>query len=181
LTLTEAIEFLRPALAAQGQVWADLGAGSGTFTEALAHLLGPSGVVVAVDNDPIAVRSLRNLADRIPTGAASIEVLKGDISVLSAIPDIARHSWQGVLLANVLHFFQEPARLLREVSSTIADTGRVVVIEYRRRSANRWVPYPISPDQLEVAARTAGFESVRMVSERPSRFGGNLYCAVLEG
>ena len=180
MTLTEAIEFLRPALAAQGQVWADLGAGSGTFTEALAHLLGPSGVVVAVDNDPDAVRSLRDLADRIPTGAACIEVLKGDISVLSAIPDIARHSWHGALLANVLHFFQEPARLLREVSSRIADTGRVVVIEYRR-SASRWVPYPISPDQLEVVAQAAGFESVRIVSERPSRFGGNLYCAVLEG
>ena len=35
----------------RGGTWADLGAGTGAFTLALAELVGPSGEVIAVDRD----------------------------------------------------------------------------------------------------------------------------------
>lgn len=59
MTLAEAIEFLRPAVDSETLTWADLGAGSGTLTEALAHIVGPSGTVFAVDRDPVAANRLR--------------------------------------------------------------------------------------------------------------------------
>ena len=34
-----------------GGTWADIGAGTGAFTLALAYLLGPGGQVIAVDRD----------------------------------------------------------------------------------------------------------------------------------
>lgn len=180
MTFVEAVEFLMPAVDGRGLTWADLGAGSGTFTEALAHLLGPDGTVIAVDNDPRAVRRLRQLADRSQPGAASIEVVKGDLNALSAIPERDRGPWHGALLANVLHYFQEPGRVLEDVVSRLSHEGRAVVIEYRRATASPWVPYPISPEHLQHTARASGFGSTRIVSERPSRFRGSLYCAVLE-
>ena len=39
-----------------GGTWADIGAGSGAFTLALADLLGPGGAILAVDRDAGALR-----------------------------------------------------------------------------------------------------------------------------
>lgn len=46
---TEAASLIRKGIERPGGVWADLGAGSGTFTYALAELLGATGTVYAVD------------------------------------------------------------------------------------------------------------------------------------
>ena len=64
MTTDEASELIRDAVLTDhgepvGPVWADMGAGSGTFTFALARLLGPEGRVVAVDREPAALESLR--------------------------------------------------------------------------------------------------------------------------
>ena len=45
--------------AAEPTLWADLGAGTGTFTSALAWLLGQGATVLAVDRDPGALGALR--------------------------------------------------------------------------------------------------------------------------
>ncbi len=49
---------LQKGIPRPGGVWADLGAGTGAFTLALAELLGPEGVVYAVDRDGRALREL---------------------------------------------------------------------------------------------------------------------------
>lgn len=178
MTLAEAIEFLRPAVDSETLTWADLGAGSGTFTEALAHMVGPSGTVFAVDHDPVAATRLRALARNLPAGTASVVAVTGDVAHLSAIPQIAEGAVRGALLANVLHYFREPVRILEGVAR-ITSGGRAVIVEYDRASNNRWVPYPISPEKLQDVAGSAGFESATVVAERRSQFGSRLYCAVL--
>jgi predicted RNA methylase len=50
MTPDEAIAFIRPAAGRSGD-WADLGAGSGTFTAALAGILGAPHTVAAVERD----------------------------------------------------------------------------------------------------------------------------------
>ena len=49
----DAFNLIRTGVPGRGGVWADLGAGSGVFTRALADLLGPEGQVFAVDRQPI--------------------------------------------------------------------------------------------------------------------------------
>src|SRR6202011_6205939 len=44
----------------EGGTWADLGAGTGAFTLALADLIGPHGVIHAVDRDRAALAELRS-------------------------------------------------------------------------------------------------------------------------
>jgi precorrin-6B methylase 2 len=63
---TEAVELIAAAIPGRGGTWADLGAGDGTFTRALARLLGPNSRIYAVDRDLDSVESLRQ-----PSGGSS--------------------------------------------------------------------------------------------------------------
>jgi precorrin-6B methylase 2 len=58
LNHSEALGLLHPATIRQGETWADLGAGTGTFSKALAELVGPTGTVHAVDKDKHALSDL---------------------------------------------------------------------------------------------------------------------------
>jgi SAM-dependent methyltransferase len=181
VTADEAVDFLRPAVPSGPSVWADLGAGSGTFTEALALLLGPGGRVLAVERDRSALRELERLATHLPAGAAAVGVVPGDLDRLGSIPAFADVVPDGALLANVLHFFSDPSRLLGPAAALLAPEGRIVVVEYGGATRNRWVPHPIPLDALARLARALGLTPPRVVSERPSRYQqGALYCAVLE-
>lgn len=180
MTQTEAINLLNPAIDPDDLDWMDLGAGSGTFTEALANIIGAEGSIIAVDKDKGAIKKLQTRVQSLPAGAASVSVVYGNIANLASLPGTSQNKFHGALLANVLHFFREPERMLRMVSSKLASRGRVVLVEYDRVSASPWVPYPISRERLPQVANSAGFESVRVAAEHPSRFGGRLYCAVLK-
>jgi SAM-dependent methyltransferase len=162
-------------------VWVDLGAGSGVFTEALAVLLGAGSRILAVERERGALRDLESLAGRLAGDTAGVTVVPGDLGRLDAIPALTREKLDGALLANVLHFFTDPARLLGAAAARLAPTGRIVVVEYGRAARNRWVPHPVSLQTLaELAARTE-LAAPRVVAERPSRYQrGALYCAVLE-
>ena len=61
------VALLRPAVWPGGGTWADIGAGEGAFTLALADLLGPGGRIVAVDRDARALRAnVAAVASRFP-------------------------------------------------------------------------------------------------------------------
>jgi SAM-dependent methyltransferase len=176
VTAAEARDLLRPALPAAGDAtarWADLGAGRGTFTRALAELLGPAGVVYAVERDPGALAALRALAAH-----STVVVAEGDFTrPLPALPV----ALDGLLLANALHFVPDAAATLaRLTSSHLAPGGRVVAIEYDRRPPSRWVPYPIDADRLPALAASAGLGEPTIVATRPSTFGGRMYVGVME-
>ena len=47
----DAAELIVDAVGQGGRYWADIGAGSGTFTRALRSLLPPGSRIYAVDND----------------------------------------------------------------------------------------------------------------------------------
>lgn len=49
------VTLIRGGVPEPGGVWADLGAGTGNFTWALAELLGPAGAIYALDRDARAI------------------------------------------------------------------------------------------------------------------------------
>ena len=107
----EAVALIGAAVMDVGGTWADLGAGTGTFTRALASLIGASGVVYAVDQDAHALRTL----SRAPQDAANaaIRTVVGDFTEAVELPPL-----DGVVLANALHFvpYADQARVLRQVA-----------------------------------------------------------------
>lgn len=163
-----------------GGVWADLGAGRGTFTAALAAILGSQGLVFAVDRDPAAVTALRELARRPDGEVAAIRALRGDFRRLDAVPQLTGVALDGAVFANALHFVASPGSVLRDVAGRLSPGGRIVVIEYEGRSASPWVPHPLPPERLEETAAAAGLGRPRTTGRHPSRYRGSMYCAVLE-
>jgi ubiquinone/menaquinone biosynthesis C-methylase UbiE len=180
VTLDEAVALIGPAVHERGGRWADLGAGSGTFTEALVHLLGPEGHVIAVERDRQALRELRGLAGRSGSELGAITVVDGDLLELDPLPGVAEARFDGILFANVLHFFADPLPLLEWAYRHLEANGRIVVVEYGSASPSRWVPYPVSIGSLRTLARTLGLSEPEVVAEKRSQFRGMLCCAVLE-
>jgi ubiquinone/menaquinone biosynthesis C-methylase UbiE len=148
-----------------GGAWADLGAGEGAFTRALADVAGPDAHIVAVDRDRGA---LRGLASRFETRVA-------DFTQPLDLRDL-----DGVVMANSLHFVRDKQPVLEAVRGMLKPDGRLIVVEYGTDSGNRWVPYPFSYPTWETMAARAGFRNTKLLKTVPSRWLGSMYSAVSE-
>ena|SRR5687767_5443726 len=177
MQLHEAIELIRPAVDGAGGTWADFGAGKGTFTRALAELIGPAGRVLAIDRDAAALRTLRRLGTESHPTAAAIHVIAADVRAVDHIPELADVALDGVVLGNVLHFLPDAADVLSCVAAHVRPGGRVIVIEYDGVTPSRWVPYPLPISRFFAIAESAGLLNIAVVGERKSAFLGKLYCA----
>src|SRR5690242_17364294 len=95
----DAIEMIRDAVGVSAGVWADLGAGTGTFTRALTELLGAGSTVYAVDDDGRAVRALRELSAS-SSGDVRVTAVHADFTRPLELPGLAREGAQldGILL-----------------------------------------------------------------------------------
>jgi 2-polyprenyl-3-methyl-5-hydroxy-6-metoxy-1,4-benzoquinol methylase len=153
------------------QIWLDLGAGKGLFTKALAGLLGSGSAVHAVDKDQ---RSLD--AIKIQSSSATIIKLRKDF----VNENLDWEKWDGVLMANALHFVSDPLSFLLKVKQNLRTNGRLIIVEYNTDTSNPWVPFPISFQSLRKLILAAGFASVTLVDEEPSLFNrGTIYSAVV--
>jgi ubiquinone/menaquinone biosynthesis C-methylase UbiE len=157
--------------------WADVGAGDGTFTRALAELLGSTATIYAVDRDARAIGALKRFAAR---ASAHVIPVEADFALLLELPGLGGAGLDGLLLANALHFVRDAAGVLARLGRLLRPGGRVVLVEYDRRAASRWVPYPIPADRLPPLAAAAGLSTPVVVGTRPSAFGGVLYAAAAE-
>lgn len=168
----DAVALLRPAVGeAAGTTWADLGAGTGVFTRALAALVGPEGHVIAVDADDHTLSVVRAWAAR-ARGGPPVTVIHADVTRPLTLPPL-----DGVLMANTLHFMRDPAAVLSLAASNLRAGGRFVLIEYEGRRPGPWVPFPVSIARFRELAGQAGLTPPEVVATRPSAFGGTLYVA----
>ena len=149
--------------------WADLGAGDGTFTRALATRLGTGGRIHAVDRD---TRGLKGLE------SAAVQVVHANLEQPFELPGAAPGTLDGILLANTLHFIRDGRGVLARLVEWLRPGGRAVLIEYDQRRASRWVPYPIRPTDLPALFDAAGLTLPEVVARAPSAFGGEMYVAV---
>jgi SAM-dependent methyltransferase len=175
MTGEDAVGFLSPAISRRGGVWADLGAGDGTFTRALAQLLGPGSQIYAVDRDASAVSALEAWA---PSAPCTVVPVMADFSLPFDPPRAAR--LDGMLFANSLHYVRDAASVLARLAVWLEPGGRVVIIEYDRRRANRWVPFPIAIAALPQLTTAAGLVNASVVGTRSSIYEGDLYVAVAD-
>ena len=153
----------------RGGTWADLGAGTGAFTLALAELVGPSGEVVAVDRDRGALRELERA---IRPGGATVRTLGADFT-----KPIAVNSLDGVVMANSLHFVRDKSPVLALVHTMLKPSGRLLLVEYDTDNGNPYVPHPLSFETWRALADASGFTGTRKLASVPSRFLGRIYSA----
>ena len=149
----------------RGGRWADLGAGEGAFTLALADVAGPDAQIIAVDKD---ARALRALSGRFETRVA-------DFTRPLNLNDL-----DGVVMANSLHYVRDKEPVLRAVRAMLRPGGRLIVVEYGADRGNPWVPYPFTYARWETIAARSGFKNTRLLKTVPSRWLGSIYSAVSE-
>lgn len=153
-------------------VWADLGAGTGTFTRALARILDAGSAIYAVDLDARSVAALQSLAASTPVRVVPV---RADFTLDLELPGLGAGPLDGVLLANSLHYVRDAVHVLTQVAHRVRVGGRVVVVEYDRRDPSRWVPYPIDAARWPRLAESAGLSGSTVTATLPSVFAGVLY------
>ncbi|WP_420594611.1 class I SAM-dependent methyltransferase [Deinococcus sp.] len=143
-----------------GEHWADLGAGSGTFSAALSALLGPSGSVTAIDRDARALRQIAGVA-----GGAPVQTLQADLTRLPLLP-----LQDGLLLANSLHFVRDQRGTLKRLQTLLRAPGKLLIVEYNLTRGSVWVPHPLPFAKLERLAAELNWPAPRKLAEQPSRY-----------
>jgi ubiquinone/menaquinone biosynthesis C-methylase UbiE len=167
------VGLLRDGIGARkGGTWADLGAGEGAFTLAIAELLGPGAHITAVDRD---AGSLRRLGDEMGRKfpASRLEIAVADFTRALGLSGL-----DGVVMANSLHFVRDKRPVLESVREMLRPGGSLIIVEYGADRGNPWVPHPFTFPRWERLAAEAGFEGTRLLRTIPSRFLSTLYSAV---
>jgi SAM-dependent methyltransferase len=128
-----------------GGRWADLGAGEGAFTLALADVIGPTGRVIAVDKD---ARALRSIGHGIETRVADFT------------KPLDLHDLDGVVMANSLHFVRDKQPVLTQVRALLRPGGRYLLGSPRRsRGESRrrpWQPMGALPVHVSAVGDDGG-------------------------
>ncbi len=161
MTTADAINLIRKGVnTARPQNWADLGCGSGTFTEALSTLLPAHSQVTPVDKQ---IQKLPNFIK------ADFEKDELDLSGLD-----------GILMANSLHYVRDKQTLVKKLEHYFAVGPNFLIIEYDTSRSNHWVLYPIL-DQLNALFNNLGHNAITKLAERPSIYNrANIYAAIIQ-
>ena len=173
MNTSDAASLIEGAVPRTAKTWADIGAGDGTFTRALVQLLDRDARIYAVDRDAGALGSLQRWAGR---DGANVIALEADFTRGLELPE----PLDGLLVANALHFVRDTDVVLGRLVRLLRPGGRAVIVEYDRRAASRWVPYPISSSRLPELAAVAGLAQPTITATRPSAYGGTLYVAAAD-
>jgi SAM-dependent methyltransferase len=158
------VGLIEDGVSERGGHWADLGAGEGAFTLALADLLGPGAHITAVDRDAGALKGLAGTA---------IETKVADFTRPLGLSNL-----DGIVMANSLHFVRNKAPVLELVRDMLRPGGKLIVVEYGTDRGNPWVPHPFTYERWERMAAQAGFEKTRLLRTIPSRHLGSMYSAI---
>ena len=170
---SEMVALIRGGVSEPGGTWADLGAGTGNFSWALAELIGPQGTIYAIDRDAKAIRQLHQRIAQADPGAAIIPQ-QADLT-----RPLDMRALDGVLMANALHFIRDQPAALALVAGYLRPAGRLLLVEYDLRTPLPWVPFPVSFARLELLATQAGFEAPTEIGRRVSPSSGVAMFAAL--
>ena len=166
MTHQEAIDFLGKGIKPHKGTWLDLGAGSGIFSKALAEILPSGSTIYAIDKD----QSVLNIS-------STFNEIIGVQADFENLPELPR--FDGILMANALHYVENPIPFLQKLLNNLHSKGAFVLIEYDVETGNPWVPFPISVQKWEQIAPKAGLTMPEIFNQRISCYGqGRMYAAI---
>lgn len=169
MTESEAVDLIRPGVLHHAGIWADVGAGTGMFTQSLRQLL-VSGVIYAVDKTPHVLWSLAGGAP------VSVVVVEADFTGPMEIPPC-----DGIIMANALHYASDPVATLHNVMGYLRPGGVLLLVEYETEQARPpWIPYPLPFRRLAEIARAADLAEPVELHRIPAGYGHqHIYSAMI--
>lgn len=148
-----------------GMAIADVGAGTGFFTELFAERVGPGGRVYAVDLMPEFVQRIAARAKE--KGLTNVvTVLCKEDSV-----ELPPNSVDLVFMSDTYHHFEYPRSTLRSIHRALRPGGEMVVIDFERveGKSRQWVLDHVRAGEEVFAAEitAAGFKRLAGSAEQP--------------
>jgi ubiquinone/menaquinone biosynthesis C-methylase UbiE len=145
-----------------GMTFVDLGCGNGFFALPAARLVGAKGKVYGLDADDELIAELQRRANE--EGLENLTLTKGrgeDTVLFEKRADI-------VFMGNVLHDFDEPAKVLVNARRMLKPDGALADVDWKDEPSPVGPPMNIrfSADKAEQTMKAAGF-----VTERPENVG----------
>ena len=175
MTLQEAIDLIRPGINPSSGTWADIGAGTGLFTQALMEIL-ESGKVIALDKSPHALYEIGNRQSAIGNkkNKLSLEIVEGDFHQPLELPPL-----DGIIMANSLHYARDHKIVLKNVLSSLKSRGTFILIEYETDTPrNPWVPNPVSFRKFNELCNSLNLSNPTIIATRKSLYNdGDMYVA----
>ncbi len=173
----EARDVVRLMALGQGATVADIGAGDGKFTVALARRLGSRVRVVATELGHARLSILWNGVQRGGTG--NVSVIEGT----ATDTNLPAESCDAIIVRRTYHHFMQPAEMARSLFRTLRPGGRLVMIEQpliRFKQVPKDVPAVrggdgIMPEVLIEELTAAGLRHERTVEH----FDRTLYLVLL--
>ena len=147
-------EVIRALKLKEGEVVADIGAGSGYFTFRLAHHVGATGRIFAVDISPDMIVHLnRRIRDLKLTNVVSILCPSDD-------PLLADASVDRVLVCDTWHHIENHAAYLALLKKMLKPGGQVVMIDFKKAETPVGPPLEmrIDRDDLVKEMEANGFD-----------------------
>ncbi|MGE0360458.1 MAG: class I SAM-dependent methyltransferase [Vicinamibacterales bacterium] len=139
-----------------GSTVAEIGAGSGALTVAMARAVGPAGRVFSNELNP----RQREATERAvkAAGLTNVAVVEGH----RAETNIPAGCCQAVFMRDVFHHVDDRAAMSRSLLATLAPGGRVAILDFPVRG-NHGMP----ADEVRAELERAGFAEVRVEASAP--------------
>ncbi|MDA4123014.1 MAG: class I SAM-dependent methyltransferase [Thaumarchaeota archaeon] len=160
---------LESAGVAKGMTVADLGCGPGFFTLPVASIVGPSGLVYAIDSSPTMLRHLRRSIKAAGVSKRAFRIIEADVSrtgIPAATVDVA-------LFANVLHDIDDKRSFLEEVRRICRKGAAVVDVDWKKSRTESGPPHRIrlSASEARTILSENGFCVLRPFEAGPFHYG----------
>lgn len=121
-------EILNALKIEKGHVVADIGAGSGYFTEKLSERVGLNGTVYAVDIQQEMLDYIRKQLDN--KGLKNVVLVLGNMDD----PKLSKESLDIAILLSVYHEIEKPVDFMKKIKWALKPHGRLAILEFSDKS-----------------------------------------------
>ena len=142
----------------EGEVVADIGAGSGYYTFRMAKLVGPKGKVLAVDIQKEMLDIIREPHEE--GGLENVEPVLGD----EADPKLPDESVDMILMVDVYHEFALPYEMTEKMVKALKPGGRIVFVEFRLEDEKVPIKLVHKMSEKQVIKEMAEFKELKHTS-----------------
>lgn len=143
---------------APGAVAVDIGAGTGFWTLPLSQLVGPAGMVYAVDVEPIMLEELGTLVRE--NQLSNVQVISSteqEIPLSNAVAEVA-------IAGFVVHEPADHAAFVREIVRLLRPGGRLLVVDWHKKPTEKGPPleHRLAQQEVETVLSDAGLTVERL-------------------